>query len=560
MLIFLFRERKNINTRKYLVNPLTRILNLRFFALAACLLFFVAGLPLVSLLGPQNDEALFANGIFKPYAVACTLPVGHSQLPLMLMSYLGTVKSWVYRPIFQQFGAGIMAMRVPVLLAGAASIWLFYLLLRRIAGQRAALFGCGLLATDSLYLLTTCFDWGPVALQHLLLVSGMFLLVGFYQQRSHLQLAGGCFLLGLAMWDKALAIWMLSGISLALIIVFPKQIVRVTTLRRVAMSVLFFALGALPLIVYNVQKPLATFRGNTTWDTSELASKARLLAATADGNALFGWLNCEEWQTREPHLPRGAWQTASVGISALAGHPRHSLLLYAFGLALLLAPLARGHARRAIVFALLAMAIAWAQMAVTANAGGSVHHAILLWPLPQFAIAISFAAASRRLRRAGIPALAALLAVLMVSGLLVTNEYYCLVVRNGGSPNWTDAIFRLADYMKGISSSNVFCVDWGMMDSMRLLSRGKLPLRVGTDPILKPKLDDLDREFLARAIASPTNVFINHTRDFEFFNGVNAKLVKYAADAGYRRQVIAVIPDSHGRPVYEVYRFAGQHP
>ena len=34
---------------------------------------------------------------------------------------------------------------------------------------------------DSLYLLTTVFDWGPVALQHLLTVGGILLLVGFYQ-------------------------------------------------------------------------------------------------------------------------------------------------------------------------------------------------------------------------------------------------------------------------------------------------------------------------------------------------------------------------------------------
>jgi hypothetical protein len=537
------------------VNRLTRILNFRFPALAACLLFFVTGSAFVSHLGIQNDEALFANGIFKPYAVAYTLHLGRSRIPLMLMSYLGTLKSWIYRPIFQVFGAGVSAMRLPMLLAGAASVWLFYLLLRRVAGGRAALFGCALLATDSLYLLTTCFDWGPVALQHLLMVSGMFLLLRFYQRPSRLCLACGCFLLGLAMWDKALAVWMIGGIGLALMMVFPKQIVGVVTLRRVGIAGLAFAFGALPLILYNIEYPMATFRGNTSWDTSDLAGKGRLLAATAQGSALFGWLNDEDWQTRDPRPPQGALESASAGISALAGHPRHSLLLYAFALALLLAPWARGHALRAILFALLAMALAWAQMAVTANAGGSVHHAILIWPLPQMVIAISFAAASRRLRRVGIPALAAVLAVLMVSGLLVTNEYRVLILRNGGSQNWTDAIFRLADYMKSVSSTNVFCVDWGMMDSMRLLSGGKLPLRVGTDPITKPLLDPADREFLARVIAGPGHVFINHTKDFEFFAGVNDKLVKYAADAGYRREVMAVIADSNRRPVYEVYRF-----
>jgi len=120
----------------------------------------------------------------------------------MLMTYLGTLKSWIYRPIFHLLGTGIWVIRIPMLLAGTASVWLFYVFLRRIAGQRAALIGCGLLAVDSLYLLTICFDWGPVALQHLLLVSGVLLLAKFYQTRQDLWLGLGWALLGLAMWIK----------------------------------------------------------------------------------------------------------------------------------------------------------------------------------------------------------------------------------------------------------------------------------------------------------------------------------------------------------------------
>jgi len=131
-------------------------------------------------------------------------------------------------------------------------------------------------------------------------------------------------------------------------------------------------------------------------------------------------------------------------------------------------------------------------------------------------------------------------------------------VRNGGGMNWTDAIFKLSDYMKGVRASNVFCVDWGMLDSLRLLNRGKLPLRVGTDPITKPELNAEERAMLQRMMSKPDHVFINHTKDFEFFRGVNDKLVKYAAAAGYRREVQAVIADSYGRPVYEVYHFVGK--
>src|SRR5260370_31624470 len=108
----------------------------------------------------------------------------HSRLPIMLMSYLGTLKAWLYAPIINVFGTGMPALRDPVLLAGVASVWLFYLFLRRIAGERAAVVGCGLLAVDSLYLLTIFFDLGPVALQHFLLIGGMLLVVQFSHQAS----------------------------------------------------------------------------------------------------------------------------------------------------------------------------------------------------------------------------------------------------------------------------------------------------------------------------------------------------------------------------------------
>ena len=182
-------------------------------AAAACLLFFFAGQAFVPLLGVENDEALFGMAFFPPkYAVS--VKVGHSTLPLMLMTYVGTLKAWLYRPFFKFVHPHVWSLREPMVLAGVLSIALFYLLLRRISGERAAVVGAVLLATDAPYLLTTVFDWGPVALQHLLFIGGALCLVRFYQDRSHGALAGGAFLFGLAMWDKALATWLLSGLAI----------------------------------------------------------------------------------------------------------------------------------------------------------------------------------------------------------------------------------------------------------------------------------------------------------------------------------------------------------
>jgi 4-amino-4-deoxy-L-arabinose transferase-like glycosyltransferase len=516
--------------------------------------FLLAGLAILPHVGVQNDEALFSHAVYGPSAGLSVLKIGHSELPLMLMSYLGTLKAWIYRPIFHAFGTGIAALRVPVLLAGAASLWLFFLLLFRIAGERAAVIGCILLAADSTYLLTATFDWGPVALQHLLCVGGLLLVVRFHRTRGWGALAGGFFLFGLAMWDKSLAVWLLSGFAVGGILTVRRQIFDAITPRRLGVALLAFALGALPLVVYNVDNRFATFHGNFHYDTHDLPVKVRLLAMTLSGSGLLGWLVADDWQTPHPHAPQGLLPNASARVSSLTGRPERNLMLYGFILALLLAPFATSRGRRAILFALIAMAVGWIQMAVNSNTGGSVHHTILLWPLPYMVIAIAFADASRRLGRAGISALAVVSAVLFVSGALVTNEYYARALRNGSPAGWTDAIFGLSDYLKGVPASYVYCVDWGMGDNLRLLNRGKLPLREGADQVSKPELSEDDRRIAAAIVSDSHAIFLAHTREFEFFHN-NDKLIRFAASQGYGPQTMAVIPDNFGRQMFEVYSF-----
>src|SRR5439155_4609385 len=147
---------------------------------------------------------------------------------------------------------------------------------------------------------------------------------------------------------------------------------------RLAISVAALMLGALPLLIYNAGHKGATFRGNFERETGSLAGKARFLAITAGGPGLLGWLTYEDWQTKAPHQPQGVIQTASARISELAGKPRQHFLLYAFFAALLLAPFAGGAAIRTVLFGLIALAVAWVQMAITANAGASIHHTVLL--------------------------------------------------------------------------------------------------------------------------------------------------------------------------------------
>src|SRR5581483_11982420 len=165
---------------------------------------------------------------------------------------------------------GIWSLRIPALLGGAVTVWLLFQLMLRVHGLRAAWIAAALLATDASFILTTCFDWGPVMLQHLLLTAALLLGVWFWRERRTSMLAGTFFCCGLALWDKALSLWMLSGITIALAALFFRKIRDVFTIRRAAVALAAFTLGAYPLIVYNYEQRLVTLESNSHVDSSHV--------------------------------------------------------------------------------------------------------------------------------------------------------------------------------------------------------------------------------------------------------------------------------------------------
>ena len=124
----------------------------------ACTLFIFLGLLLLPYPGAHYDEVLFVMSIHNPDFVEYAMKFSFGKVPIMLMTYIGTLKAAIYYPILKYAGAGNYTLRVPTLLITAGSIWLFFLTLRRLAGNWAAFLLSMLLATDVMYLLTAVFD------------------------------------------------------------------------------------------------------------------------------------------------------------------------------------------------------------------------------------------------------------------------------------------------------------------------------------------------------------------------------------------------------------------
>ena len=77
--------------RHFVQNPTTRI-SIFGPALLLSALFFALGLMFVPLAGIQNDEAIFTTPIYQN-VFEFRIRAFHHNFPLMLMSYLGTLKT-----------------------------------------------------------------------------------------------------------------------------------------------------------------------------------------------------------------------------------------------------------------------------------------------------------------------------------------------------------------------------------------------------------------------------------------------------------------------------------
>ena len=525
--------------------------------MACCLLFLLCGLAVIPYPGIQNDEALFAAPLYAPKSNLASVSAMHLRIPIMQMSYLGCFKAWVYKPIFASWSPSVWSMRIPVLLFGAVTIYLFWLLMTWTAGHCAAIMTTILLATDTSFLLTTCFDWGPVALQHLLTVGGILALIAFYRLSNERWLGVGFFLFGLALWDKAIFFWSLSGLMFATALVFPRELWKTVNGRRVLIAFLFFTIGASPLLWYNLIQGGKTFGSNAKISMRELPSKLLALVETADGS-MFSEFFVANADFKPTQVKPTAFQRSAIAIGHAMPLQRNANA-FSFLFAVALLPfLWKTPIRKILLFTLCLIAIVWFQMAITIGAGTGPHHAVLIWPWPMFFIGVTFSAASIRMRKTRKLVLTVVVGWLAVTNVLLTNQYLTQLIENGPGPVWTDAIFPLARYLRMQKTTEIYSVDWGTTNSLRLLDRGALPLQEAAFILRKEVLDQSDQKFLKDMITRSDDVLVAHTSEFEAFPGINDRLNALAATIGFQRLVLGRIFDLHGRPTFEILRFTPQ--
>jgi Dolichyl-phosphate-mannose-protein mannosyltransferase len=516
-------------------------------------LFLALGSALLPYAGIQNDEALFAAPLYEQNSKDFCIGIFHRRVPIMVMTYIGTLKTALYVPIFHFFGTNVWTVRFPMVLAGAVTVFLFYKLMTSIASRPAAAAAAFLLASDPSFLLTDTIDWGPVALEHLFVVTGCFCVVRFAQKHSMWNLAGGFFFFGLALWNKAIFLWAIAGLVCALVVVFHRQLVKFTRPASIAVAAGSFLAGALPFIIYNVHKPNATLQENAHFDTPQTAwRKAPMMVVTLNGKGLFGFLARSDWaeQPKQPGSLRGrlAWWVRNR-----FGEHYQNGFEYVFLLCLAFVPW--WFRQRAAWFALIFIAVTWTAMSFSHGGGGAIHHTVLVWPFPQMFMAVALASLPW-------PRFLAIAATAMVAmNLLVVNQYIAEFERNGAAGNFDDSLYALSAAIPDppkLDYEHVYVVDWGMFNTLALFHQGQLPLLVGDPPFATDHPSEIDMRFIDYMMKDRHGLFVGHLPDYEVNSGVRDRLEKTAQERGLRKEVLNIVYDSNGRAVFEIFRLEPQ--
>jgi 4-amino-4-deoxy-L-arabinose transferase-like glycosyltransferase len=546
-------------------------------AILGAYLFF--SLAWISLPGLQFDELLFtsvwyrhskSNFYFEQFRI-----LGGNILTMM-GSYLGALKGWLWSLVFV-LGRSVFTVRIPAVLLGGITLALFYYWVRRWYSRPPALVALLLAATDCVYIITTRMDYGPVALQRLLLMAGILagtkwaleiknvaraaahtatpaLRTPHSAFRIHSRLAAAGFCFGLGLWDKATFAWGLMALAATLLVLFPREVLRRLRPFPAAVFLLFFCLGALPFLDYNLRTPGRGTRAMSRWESFDATTwklKWINFHRGVGGNYVYGLMGGESIDRGES--PRMCDDAAQRLLDALGWFtPQQGTLFpWALGATMLVGAAAAWYRQRAVLFPLVLSLAHWIAVLLTREAGGP-HHTTLIYPFPHLAVAAAGVwvwqgaarlpvAASWMARRG----LALALAAVVLTQLAFNARQLSAYRQVRGARVWTDATYDIAAYLKANRPDLLVNMDWGFGIPLQFLTDDRVLLYSFCRHFEK---EEAQIEELRPLVARTNTLFLLHTEPFVVFPSMTT-FKKAVAQAGKRVCPVRTFYQGNGEAV-----------
>lgn len=526
----------------------------------ALLLFFTLSLYQLHLPGLHYDEAqevlpamqLLLGQPTEPFRGAAIRVAGRA-FPLMIYDYLGTLNTYLVIPFFALLGINVISLRLMALTLGALTIALAYGVAQEMFDEKAAALSAFLLSVHPSFIFWSRQGVYLTSAISALSMGSLLAFLHWYRQKKARYLYLGSLLLGLGLFAKFSFLWFLVGLLVAgLLVTVRKRVLptsygvprdpvrklsmnhRLLTPAQGALSLLFLALGSLPLILFNLQ----------TRGTLEIIKKYLFTSYLGVNNLAFG----ANFLTRLDQfivLLKGGqfWYLGDVRSNGL--YPP------LFFLALLSIILLLFKERQWVVKIgfLATILVTMLPLSAFTPTGLKVAHYVIFLPLPQILLAASLGLWMRQEpRRLFLSAALLVATVLFFSDLRADIGYHRALTRTGGFDGHTEAIYQLAPYLEEKGAPTV-AMDWGIRNNVLFLTQGRVdPQEVfGFESLEEPDVGF--RERLLPHLADPRTIYIFHSPEETVFKRWEP-FQALVDEEGKEIRVEKVFTDRSGRKVF----------
>jgi hypothetical protein len=404
--------------------------------------------------GLYYDELIFTNASFlgaDDYFIGCRL----FGIPVLIMDYIGALKSWLYWPIFTIVPVNELTVRLPAILLGVAGGTMVAVALGRMFGRSAAIFGTLLILFDPSLLTHSRLDWGPTALMFffrgLLMLSLANWILDSAPKWAWLALLS----IILGVFDKLNFLWLAAAAVGALVVAYPRR------LRRFAMehprhSCLLFLLFGLFFVsaFWRALNLSPNYGAPIKWDqrTGHVFDLLKLLLV---GGGPLNFVSGNGMRL-------GVWVWPALFLCGMAAIPGIGFLM-------------RHPQRRFLLFIFLWFTGTFLAFFATPGATG-YHHAAVLASFPQAMLAVPLALIydAQGPSWAGFRRIALACTILAFVCLIIANVVCLHAFTLPTNPNWDQANAEAARFALAHPERRYVTTDWGMGAQLFALSKSRL--------------------------------------------------------------------------------------
>ncbi|MFA5136548.1 MAG: glycosyltransferase family 39 protein [Patescibacteria group bacterium] len=409
----------------------------------------------LSLPGLHYDEVFYTNaalGSIDDNFVYFKI----GAFPVMIMDYIGALKAWVYGSIFKFFGVSPLSIRFPNILITAVSLWLLYLVTKRLFEKKIARLTVFLLSVDPTFIILTRLDFGPVVLAFLIRVLMMYFFILFLKKKKGKYLIIASLLSALGIFNKLDFVWFVNAMILGSLIVYRKRYLIFWNKRKPYVKTIFLAIIA----TFTITVGYAFMKTGyyKTIDFFYWSHFTRILKDT--GNLIDGSLFFISHFGNTSDLQGQLWQSGEI----------YNAIFWAiifFQIVRTISVKDNNKKHATIFMVLLAMLIYW-QIIVTSLAGAS-WHLFTLYPFLTilFAKGLSHMWQEKRSRWIAV----ILLGFILIRSISIYSQY----LRSFEKPKsifWSPAIYELIKFTKQTDARFV-AVDWGIHNALQTYDHKK---------------------------------------------------------------------------------------